>query len=71
MIFIPSLAVLSGLLLLGLLATAFWIWMIVHVIQNQGLNENEKLLWVLVIVLTHFIGAVVYFFIGRPKKPSR
>ncbi|HSH92774.1 MAG TPA: PLD nuclease N-terminal domain-containing protein [Roseimicrobium sp.] len=71
MIFIPSLAVLSGLLLLGLLATAFWVWMLVHAIQNEGLDQNQKLIWVLVIVFTSWIGATVYFFIGRPKKPTR
>jgi len=46
---------------------AFWIWMLVHAIQNKGLTDGEKVGWVLAIALLHFIGALLYFFIGRPK----
>ena len=64
----------AGILLLGFLAVvglvlfAFWVWMLVHCLQNQALVGNEKLVWVLVIVFTHFLGAVIYFFVGRPKR---
>ena len=59
-------------LLLFVLATfAFWVWMLVHCLQNQGLDGNEKLIWVLVIIFTHFLGALIYFFVGRTKgKPA-
>lgn len=46
---------------------AFWIWMLIHAIQNKALAEGEKVGWVLAIALLHFIGALLYFFIGRPK----
>ena len=46
---------------------AFWIWMLVHAIQNKGLSDGEKIGWVLAIVFLHFLGALLYFFIGRPK----
>ena len=51
-----------------LTASIFWIWMLIHAIINKGLPDNEKLLWVLVILFTHLIGAVIYFFVGRPKQ---
>ena len=53
---------------LALLAFAFWIWMLVHAITNNGLTDIEKLIWVIVILFTHFIGAAIYFFVGRPKR---
>ena len=53
---------------LALLAFAFWIWMLVHAITNDGLTDIEKLIWVIVMLFTHFIGAVIYFFVGRPKR---
>jgi len=53
---------------LALLTFAFWIWMLVHAITNDGLTDLEKLIWVIVILFTHFIGAVIYFFVGRPKR---
>jgi len=53
---------------LALLTFAFWIWMLVHAISNNGLTDIEKLIWVIVILFTHFIGAVIYFFAARPKR---
>jgi hypothetical protein len=52
---------------IGLLLCAFWIWMLIDAIQNQGLTDGEKVGWVLAVVFLHFIGALLYFFIGRPK----
>ena len=52
---------------LGLAMFAFWIWMLVHAAQNKGLSDGEKVAWVLIIALVHFLGALIYFFVGRPK----
>ena len=52
---------------IGIATFAFWIWMLVHAIQNKGLTDGEKVGWVLAIALIHFLGALLYFFIGRPK----
>ena len=53
---------------LGLALTAFWIWMLVRAIQNKGLTDGEKTGWVLAIVFFHFIGSLLYLFIGYPKR---
>jgi len=55
---------------LALLAMAFWIWMLVHAITNNGLGDGEKIAWVLVILFLHFLGALIYFVVGRPKGLS-
>lgn len=63
-----------GILLALLLAPivlcvfAFWVWMLIHAATNKGLTDTEKLMWVLIIVFVHFLGALIYFFVGRPKK---
>jgi len=64
-----AIALFAVLLLIpiSLVAFAFWIWMLVHAIQNKGLTDGEKVGWVLAIALVHFLGALLYFFIGRPK----
>lgn len=64
--FIPLLLLLL-IIPIALAMFAFWIWMLVHAIQNKGLTDGEKVGWVLAIALVHFIGALLYFFIGRPK----
>jgi hypothetical protein len=53
---------------IGMLLFVFWIWMLIDAIQNKGLTDGEKTGWVLAVVFLHFIGATLYFFIGRPKR---
>ncbi len=49
---------------------AFWIWMLISAIQNKGLTEGEKVAWVLVMLFTHWLGALIYFLIGHPKRKT-
>jgi hypothetical protein len=56
------------LLPLAFLAFAFWIWMLIDAIQNKGLTDGEKIGWVIAIALLHWLGGLLYFFIGRPKR---
>ena len=55
-------------LALGLLLFAFWIWMLIDAISNNGLSGTEKIVWVLVIIFLHFLGALIYFFVGRSRR---
>lgn len=57
-----------ALISLGLFV--LWIWMLIHAITNPGLRDTEKVLWVILIILLPFLGPILYFFIGRPKKPA-
>jgi hypothetical protein len=66
MIFVLMLLAVLIPIALGLFA--FWIWMLVSAVQNKGLTEGEKIAWVLVIVFVHWLGALLYFFVGHPKR---
>jgi hypothetical protein len=46
----------------------FWVWMLVDCLQNPRLEGAEKIVWVLVIIFLHGLGAILYFFIGRSKS---
>ncbi len=48
----------------GLLTTLFWVWMLIDCIRNNRLTH--KGLWVLFILFTHGLGALVYFFTRGP-----
>ena len=61
----PILALLAIAVAIALFV--FWIAMLISAIQNQGLGEGEKIVWVLVVILLHFLGATLYFFLGRSK----
>jgi len=62
------LMLLAVLIPIALVLCVFWIWMLISAVQNQGLTEGEKIAWVLVIVFVHWLGALLYFFIGHPKR---
>jgi Phospholipase_D-nuclease N-terminal len=53
----------------ALLATIFWIWMLVDALMSP-METDEKILWFLVIFFLHFIGALIYYFV-RQKSRSR
>jgi len=40
---------------------------LVDILKNE-FTGNNKLIWVLVILLSWIIGAILYFFIGRKQK---
>ena len=63
-----GLALMLGLTLIGLLIFALWVWMLVDAITNKGLNNAERLAFVLLVFFLPFIGSLVYFFVGRPKR---
>lgn len=55
-------------ILLAVASTLFWIWMLVDAIINPTLRDMEKLIWVAVVLFTHFLGAVLYFLLVRAQR---
>lgn len=43
---------------------------LVDVLKNE-FKDNNKLIWILVILFTWYLGAILYFFIGRKQKVGR
>lgn len=56
------------LLLIGLGMFAFWIWMLVDCATKESNQGNDKIVWIIVIALTNWIGALIYFFVRRPQR---
>jgi len=54
-------------LILGLSigAFVFWVMMIVDVAKHDFKKPDEKIIWILVVVLAGWIGALIYYFAGR------
>ena len=51
----------------ALATTIFWIVELVDVMRREFADSNTKLIWALVILLSHFVGSVVYYFVGRQQ----
>ena len=61
-------AILYGVfILIGLVWLVFWIVEIVDVARREFKDSNTKLLWLLVVVLAHGLGALIYYFAGKPQ----
>ncbi|HWL90364.1 MAG TPA: PLD nuclease N-terminal domain-containing protein [Actinomycetota bacterium] len=61
-------------LILALAAFIFWVWALVDVVKvpdDSMFRTGNKLIWVLVIVLTGVVGAIIYLVVGRPAPGSR
>lgn len=46
---------------------AFWIWMIIDCLHRIPSEDKDKTIWFIVIFFGNGIGALIYFFAGRPK----
>jgi hypothetical protein len=55
------------LLVVGALSI-FWLWMLIHAAFSRKLSPIEKIIWVLVIFFGHFIGALIYYILGRATR---
>ncbi|MFO7650149.1 MAG: PLD nuclease N-terminal domain-containing protein [bacterium] len=54
--------------IVGLMGTVLWIWMLVEVLTRETDENNSRLVWALVIVFTHWLGALIYLFARRPDR---
>jgi hypothetical protein len=52
---------------LSLLSMAFWIWMLIDAAQNRGLDQNERIVWVVVVAVLHSFGSADLFFCGKTE----
>lgn len=52
----------------GILGTLFWIWMLIDCATREPSEGNDKLIWIIVIIFTHLLGALIYFLVRRPKR---
>ena len=53
-----------------LVVTAFWLWMLVDCLTRKRVAGNEKLVWVVVLLFSHVVGAVLYFVLVRTRRPG-
>ena len=70
---VMALTMLMPFLMFGFLiiSQAFWFCMLLEVATSKRLVGTDKLVWVLVVVFTNWIGAIIYFIAGRPKPEHK
>lgn len=55
-----------------ILGFVFWLWMLIDCLKRPDDKfaiggNNAKLIWILVILFAGFIGALIYYFLGKKK----
>jgi hypothetical protein len=48
----------------SIISVIFWIIGLVHCLTNKSLQGNEKIVWILVVILLNALGSVLYFFLA-------
>lgn len=55
-------------LFIGILGSIFWLWMLIDCAVNEPSQNNDKIVWIILILFLHVLGALLYFFIRRPQR---
>jgi hypothetical protein len=52
----------------GIVGTILLIWMLIDCATKESDQGNNKIVWILIIALTHLIGALIYLLVRRPQR---
>ena len=53
---------------IGILLFLFWLWMLVDCLKRDFKKDYEKIVWVLVVIFLHILGAVIYYFVVKVEE---
>lgn len=57
--------------LVGLALFVFWLIVLIDCIKNEPSEGNDKIVWILVLVFLHALGALLYLLIRKPQRKER
>ena len=63
---LPELLVVA---VIGIGGTIFWIWALIDALTKEP-DKNQRIVWVIVIALTHIIGALAYVIMRKSRRPT-
>lgn len=66
---VRELLIVGAILLFGGIGSLFWIWMLVDCLRSARLETAVRIRWAVVIAVTHWLGAGIYYFWGK-RSPS-
>ena len=54
--------------ILFLIGFTFWLSVLVDCAMKESDRGNTKIVWIIIIVFTNLVGALVYFFVQRSRR---
>ena len=59
------------LLMVFISSLGLLIYYVVHAVKNKSFDKNQRLMWILILILANGIGNIIYFFVEiAPRKPK-
>lgn len=56
---------------IGILLFVFWLWMLIDCLKRDFKGNYDKIVWVLVLIFLHILGALIYYFVVKiPDKKA-
>lgn len=56
------------IILVSIGGTIFWVWMLIDCATKEDNQGNTKIVWIMIILLTHWLGALLYLLVRRPQR---
>ena len=59
---------------IGIFLFVFWLFMLVDCLKRDFKRDYEKIVWVLVMIFLHILGAIIYYFVvkmGQKESKSK
>lgn len=69
-IFIVVLIILS-LVIIPILTIIFWVYMLIDCANRTFKRDNDKIVWIIIIALLQWVGALIYYFVIKRKKGGK
>ena len=60
----------KSIVIIFVLLAVFWLWMLIECLQNNFKKDMDKLIWVIILLVTNVIGAILYFFMIKYKPKN-
>ena len=55
-------------IVINLVLIVFWLWMLIDCATKEPSEGNDKVIWILILIFTGWIGGLIYFFVRRPQR---
>jgi len=56
------------ILMVILAMVIFWIRAIIDIAKSRFKDDTTKIVWLLIVIFTGFLGALIYIFVGKQNK---
>ena len=60
-------AVVLTIVVVAIFLSVFWIIELVDAARRQFNDDTTKVIWIVIILFTHVLGSIIYYFVGKKQ----